>query len=358
MIIFIIFSPPNAYYMQKLEATVVLSISWDGRFRGMAPPPPSRRSLSRQPPALSRQTPAPLRPGGTRASLLGSHTLPNLPPVARSQADLAAQQIRLLLSSPHLPTPPRTPSHPSERACSSVEPDGQPSSPQPLPPITEPLPRPRVALISPLSLKRTRSTPLHKLTLRLPSTPDRSRPSPPYESPRPSSPGSEVERERQHLEEAAAHTFYRTCFWPLHVWKRSCRCALSARRMFCQRVLHLFRAHALATWKLHAWTRWTMERALLAMATSSYLHNLERCFETWLERWELTCEYIQMGSSEQFHMLRMRSLVGLPFNILRTYALCKIIVRRRSYGACLLEEEAKVPPIVFPPLVSKGRGGS
>ncbi|KAL3894714.1 MAG: hypothetical protein SGPRY_013732 [Prymnesium sp.] len=190
------------------------------------------------------------------------------------------------------------------------------------------------------------------LTLRLPSTPDRSRPPPPYESPRPSSPGSEVERERQHLEEAAAHTFYRTCFWPLHVWKRSCRCALSARRMFCQRVLHLFRAHALATWKLHAGTQWTMERALLAMATSSYLHNLERCFETWLERWESTCEYIQMGSSEQFHMLRMRSLVGLPFNILRTYALCKIIVRRRSYGACLLEEEAKVPPIVFPPLAS------
>ena len=150
-----------------------------------------------------------MQPRKKSSSLLGSQSLPVLSPATRQQANLAAQQLGLLLFPEPQKAPPRLRDTPPAKAIILPPiPEPQPQLPAP---EVEPAPAPE-----PLARAFIRP-PRERMVLRLPNANQPLR----------------FERERDSVAEAIEaqqYELYRCCFWPLHVWKRTVRNSSKARR--------------------------------------------------------------------------------------------------------------------------------
>ncbi|KAL1522698.1 hypothetical protein AB1Y20_017674 [Prymnesium parvum] len=318
-----------------------------------------------------------------RASLLGSTSLPSLPPAARVQAELAAVQLGLLLRQKTTPAPctwerlPTPPKLPEPQSINAVV----------LPPLPEPVPQLKVVDVVPPVARSSRALPKERLTLRLPPTDiPLQRVCSTVSEGRPASAGAEsgaagsaaeteltVDAEggaetdasadgvgssryllvNAEAVEAKVHELYRVCFWPLHVWKRTTRRVLEARRQFCTRFRSMMRAHAFDFWSAYAAIHGTLGRARVAVANATRERRLTEGFQRWLHKWNETCQYLLMLSSDQLYQMRLHAIVGTPFKVLVMYARCRALVRRRSYGLLMMSEEEEVPRISFPPQVCR-----
>ena len=158
------------------------------------------------------------------------------------------------------------------------------------------------------------------------------------------------------FEDAAAARVFRSCFWPVHVWRREAQRSRVQREQLASRVSEgLRRLTAFRTWRGLAAERRAVHDIVTGEVGVRLMRRrlLWRALRPWAARaarWR-TCKDVSLSLS--YASIRARVVLALPFAVLRHYSRLRSTVRHRSFAHLNLDAIDQPPPLVLPAVLCR-----